>query len=433
MAQMKVLMFLYSLNPAAGVEQYVVSILPELKNQGVTTIFCVEQPPDPTNQYYLQLQASNFRVHYPHLGPHPVRGWCWLFDLMLWLLFPVTICLILADQVVRGRSWNEAYTGLRGRLNNMTKSWLPTWIQSVPVWVMLTWLWLRCRPALLHVLRVDSVAALEWGNALNRPTIYTEALEPDGFIYYPQLAASYKRIERIAKTIPLVVTQSVRVKNEIEKKWGAVGNVRILPWVVTIRPYTDHNCDKTESDVTTFGSAGRLSSEKNIETFLDAAKLLLANYVDRIRVVVAGAGPAESDLKQYAAAIGIGEYVNFSGAYSLETMPSVFGSLDVFVISSLTEGAPLAVIEAMAYGKPVIATDVAGTGELIVNGVTGFLVQARDSQGIARACETFLDKPCMLQEMGKAAIERYRETYTPKIGAKQLYDLYVELIDPKVA
>jgi glycosyltransferase involved in cell wall biosynthesis len=422
-------MFLYSLNPAAGVEQYVVSVLPELRKSGVEVIFCVEQPPEPRNQYLLQLQADGFDVHYPHLGPFPIRGWSWFLDLVLWLVFPLTIVLLFSDRVVRGRQWGEAYIGLRGRLNNITKQWLPGWLHSVPIWLMLTWMWIRYRPALIHVLRADSVAALEWSLRLKRPTVYTEALEPDGPIYYPQLVTCYLKLSKLARKIPVIVTQSVRVKNSIEEKWGAIGNVRILPWVVAVRTAAPQSSPDRQASSIVFGSAGRLSSEKSIETFLDAANLVLAGYPDRVSFVVAGSGPAENDLKAHAAAIGLNKQVQFTGRYSIESMPYVFGSFDVFVISSLTEGAPLAVMEAMAYGKPVIATDVAGTGELVVDEVTGFLVNPQDPQGLARACEVFLVDPGIIDVMGQAAVKRYHDCYAPVAGARSLHNLYVELLN----
>jgi glycosyltransferase involved in cell wall biosynthesis len=424
--KMKVLMFLNCLNSAGGVEQYVVSLLPALRLIGTEIILCLEIPPDRDNQYYRQLTTQGFRVHYPRIGPFPVYGWCWLIDALLWLLFPITAIVLMVDRLLRSRSWSRSYTGLRGRLNNMVKSLLPEWVQKVPVWCLLTWLWLRNRPNLIHVLRVDGVPALQWSLKLGLRTIYTEALEPGGDVYYPHLSNFYRTLEGVAPRIPVIITQSERVQKSIQQNWHTECNIRVLPWVVTV-PRSHNTRSHSKIGRIVFGSAGRLSPEKNIETFLEAAKLLKMEYPDQVNFVVAGGGPAEQSLKLYAKEMGLEKDVHFIGPYALDSLPQVFAQFDVFVISSLTEGAPLAVMEAMAYGKPVVATDVAGTGELVLDGVTGFLVPPQDAHGLAAACRKFITDPQLIDRMGQKAIERYQLLYSPAAGARKLHELYTEL------
>lgn len=425
---MKILMHINYLNPAGGVEQYIVSLLPELQRQEIEVVFCLEIPSDLDNQYYRRLKSQGIKVHYPHIGPFPVRNWSWPVDFLLWLVFPATIVALLLDSFLRGRSWRESYDGLRGRLNNLVSRWLPRWVSRVPVWTLLTVLWLQHRPQLLHVLRVDSVAALQWGLKLKVPLIYTEALEPGGEIHYPQLSDCYREFEPLAPKIPMIVTQSKRVQRSIRENWHADANVRILPWVVSMPNCETNPHDQKRSNLLTFGYAGRLSTEKNVETFLEAARLLLTEYGDRIRFVVAGGGPAAADLMAYAEELGVADNVLFSGPYTLKSLPEIFASMDVFVISSLTEGAPLAVIEAMAYGKPVVATDVAGTGELVVDTVTGFLVSPKDPVSLAEACARFIMNPDLIDAMGQAANSRYQLMYTPQAGVMGLQALYTELV-----
>lgn len=420
---MKVLMALYCLNAAGGVEQYVVSLLPELRRQGIEVILCTELSTNQTNQYFQELRSQGFAVHTPHVGPLPVVGWSWIIDLILALTWPITISVMLLDRVIRQRAWRLSYEGIRGRLHNALGPKLPKWLQAVPYWTLLSWLWLRHRPQVLHVLRVDSIHALQWGLFTRVPLIYTEALEPGGDQYYPQLRPWYRELEKIAHRIPVIITQSERVRAAIRTSWSPIPRVVIMPWVVTV-PGSLQRFRGISSPLT-FGSAGRLSPEKDIMTFLLSARLLVNTFGSEVvRFAIAGGGPSEGDLRRMAIELGLDKAIHFSGHYSLSQLPEIFGEMDVFVISSLTEGAPLAVIEAMAYGKPVVATDVAGTGELVEDQVTGLLVQPNDPSGLAAACARFIAQPQMIAEMGQNALQRYRRLYAPEGGAAALRELY---------
>lgn len=423
----KILMALYCLNPAGGVEQYVVSILPELRHQGIDVILCTELPIDKTNQYYQRLQSTGFKVHYPHIGPFALLGWSWVPDLILVALWPLTVSLLIADRILRKRSWKRSYTGMRGRLNNILASKLPKSLQALPFSTLLSWLWLRHQPDLLHVLRVDTVCALQWGLRAGVPLVYTEALEPGGDRFYPHLRPWYRELEKIVERIPVIITQSERVRKAIRATWSSSSQVAVIPWVVEVPPTQDNPIPHRNSVV--FASAGRLSPEKDIGTFLEAAKLLVDKFgSDTVNFLVAGSGPEEANLKEMANGLGLGNQVRFSGHYSLDQLAEIYSGMDVFVISSLTEGAPLAVMEAMAYAKPVVATDVAGTGELVENQMTGFLVAPKDPHGLAAACERFVNDRSMIEKMGQAAGERYQRLYTPRAGTDALRSLYQQLL-----
>lgn len=423
---MKVLMTLYCLNVAGGVEQYLVSLLPELRRQGVEVILCAELPVNQTNQYYQNLRLQGFAVHSPHVGPLAIVGWSWAIDLILALTWPITLSLMLLDRVIRQRTWRHSYEGIRGRLHNALGPKLPKWLQAVPYWTLLSWLWLRHRPQVLHVLRVDSIHALQWGLFTRVPLIYTEALEPGGDQHYPQLRPWYRELEKIAHRIPVIITQSERVRAAIRSSWSAIPTVAVVPWVVTVPESPQQVCDI--SAPLRFGSAGRLSPEKDIGTFLRSAGLLVNEFgSEAVRFMIAGGGPSEDILRQMAVELGLDKTIHFSGHYSLNQLPEIFGEMDVFVISSLTEGAPLAVLEAMAYGKPVVATDVAGTGELVEDQVTGILVRPNDPPGLAAACAKFIAQPHLIVEMGHNALQRYKRLYAPEAGATALCGLYAQV------
>ena len=141
------------------------------------------------------------------------------------------------------------------------------------------------------------------------------------------------------------------------------------------------------------GTVGRLRSEKDQATLLEAfAQMRQSGQArsSRIRLVVAGVGPMGDELQASARELGIERWVWWAG--ECRDVPSLLRGLHVFALPSITEGISNTILEAMATGLPVVATDVGGNGELVQPGVTGALVPARDPRAMAHALGTLLDE-----------------------------------------
>lgn len=423
---MKILMYMNCLAPAGGVEQYLVSIMPKLREMGVDVALAVEQPPPNDNQYLMALRKHELPVYYPRLGNFNIYSWSWVSDLLLLLLFPFTLALLAALSALRSQPFATSYASIRGRVNSLVSPHLPSWTYHVPAWLMLAVTRQRLRPDLIHVLRAESWLGLQWAQYEGVPQVYTEALEPDAWIHYgPEYREYYERLREYIGGISVVITQSERVAAALERRYGIASSIVVMPWVVQ-DPGKVPN-PRTLTDVAQcliLGTACRLSREKDVTTSLDAFRLLHDRYPGRLRFVIAGDGPDALNLKRYVDELGIAENVFFTGAYTYDTFAEVFGRFDVYVTSSLTEGAPLAVIEALAYGKPVIATDVAGTGELLEEGETGFLIEPKDPTSLARFCEQFIEAPELVHKMGYLAYQSYQRRFAPEVGASSLYAVY---------
>lgn len=119
------------------------------------------------------------------------------------------------------------------------------------------------------------------------------------------------------------------------------------------------------------GIVGRLSPEKRHDLFLEAARSLVATEPN-LHFVVAGHGALQGELEQRATALGIGSHVSFLGHRT--DMHVVYAALDVLMLCSDTEGLPNVVLEAFAYGRPVVATSVGGVPDVITDGHDGFIV-----------------------------------------------------------
>jgi glycosyltransferase involved in cell wall biosynthesis len=151
------------------------------------------------------------------------------------------------------------------------------------------------------------------------------------------------------------------------------------------------------------GFVGRLSPEKGPEVALRAA-LLLRTRCPGARLVLVGEGPMEADLRALAHRLGLADTVLFAGVR--DDMPAVYNALDVLVSSSHSEAMPLALMEAMASGVPVVASRVGGVPDIVAHGETGWLVASGDFEDIAARTGQLLDSDTMRSAMGARARQR---------------------------
>jgi glycosyltransferase involved in cell wall biosynthesis len=137
----------------------------------------------------------------------------------------------------------------------------------------------------------------------------------------------------------------------------------------------------------------------------------------------AGRGQLESELNGGVKGVGLDKRVHFLGLR--QDIPRILALLDVFVLPSLSEGLSMAILEAMMAGKPVIATGVGGNPEIVLDGETGFLVPAKDSQALAASLIKLLKNPQMaiqFGENGRRRAERQFSLHTMVSAYQSLYD-----------
>jgi glycosyltransferase involved in cell wall biosynthesis len=149
---------------------------------------------------------------------------------------------------------------------------------------------------------------------------------------------------------------------------------------------------------------GRLSPEKNLATVVTAA-----SYVGDATFVLAGSGVLRDPLQTLAREKNVP--VEFLGVVEQVTLPRVYGSSDVFVLASFTEGHPKVLLEAMACGLPCVASNCAGNRSLITDGETGLLFDPHRPEELAARLRRIFDDPALAARLGEAArkmiVERY--------------------------
>jgi len=178
----------------------------------------------------------------------------------------------------------------------------------------------------------------------------------------------------------------------------------------------------------TIGFVGRLSEEKGLQTLLEAVAAIRSK-VPRARLLIAGTGPIEHRLRKFVQDTNLGDSVSFMGFCS--NVFEMMGDLDVFVLPSRTEGCPIVVLEAMAMGVPVVATNVGGTPELVENNVTGLLVQSNAPDELARSIVELLTDRERAEKMGREGHERAFSVFHPKKFIENVEHMYLELLKQK--
>jgi glycosyltransferase involved in cell wall biosynthesis len=165
----------------------------------------------------------------------------------------------------------------------------------------------------------------------------------------------------------------------------------------------------------------RLHAQKGHAYLLQAATLV----PDAI-FVLAGDGPERKPLEELCLRLGLEARVRFLG--HREDIPQLLATCDLFVLPSLYEGLPVSVLEAMASGKPVVATAVGGTDEVVVHGSTGMLVPPMNVTALAAAIGAILSDQTLAARFGEAGRKRVKQTFSAEAMVRGVSEVYDELI-----
>jgi len=168
------------------------------------------------------------------------------------------------------------------------------------------------------------------------------------------------------------------------------------------------------------GTVGRLDPVKDQSTLIDAL-VLLHRRVAAVRLIIVGDGPCLRALRQRAEQRGVGHLCSIVSR--TDVLP-LLQQMTVFVLPSLAEGTPGAVLEAMACGLPVVASRVGGVPELIADGISGTLVDPGNAQAMARAIERYIRSPSLARQHAWAA-RRAAEERSMQVSA----DTYLAMYD----
>ena len=173
------------------------------------------------------------------------------------------------------------------------------------------------------------------------------------------------------------------------------------------------------------GAAGRLSEEKGFELLIRAIHSLVGRGID-VGLIIAGDGNERDALQRLIGELGLRDRVRLAG-FQTDLRP-LYEAMDLFVLSSLREGLPNVVLEAMALELPVVATRVAGVPRLITDGENGLLVDIGEQPALAGAIELALTNPELRSRLAAAARRTIEERYCFAVRMKKVAAVYDELL-----
>lgn len=176
----------------------------------------------------------------------------------------------------------------------------------------------------------------------------------------------------------------------------------------------------------TVGVVASLQTRKGHRFLLEALHILRERGLE-VHALLAGEGAEEDALRAQAAELGIGPQVHFLGFR--DDVRAVVSSFDVFCLPSAKEGLSIAVMEAMALRRPVVATAIAGMDEIVHNGVSGLLVPHGDALALADALETVLRDPALASAMGAAGREIVEKAFEQGACLAKLDELQGAVVD----
>jgi glycosyltransferase involved in cell wall biosynthesis len=246
----------------------------------------------------------------------------------------------------------------------------------------------------------------------NRPAlVYSEHNQ-----IYSASAGQKRRLKYYLKLADQVVSVSQDLQRTLVRDAGArPDGVRVLYNGIDGKRFVFQDKHKVRRELGipdgdfVVGTAVVLSEQKGIAFLLDAARQVLARE-PAIRFLIAGDGPLRADLEAKARQMELGDRVVFLG-YRRD-VPDLISSYDAYVLPSLWEGLPLALIEALAIGKPVVCTSVGGNPEIVEDAVNGFVVPPRDSAALAdRILRLYKDRP-FVDSVRQRNVEKFKQQFS---------------------
>ena len=237
----------------------------------------------------------------------------------------------------------------------------------------------------------------------------------EGYFASPSNAASVLAERGLARHTSALVAVSTSTRDELLALGiGRPERWHVVPLALDLAQVSERTVDPVEArgwldvpaGVPVVGIVGRLVPIKNHVLFIEAARRILLERPDVV-FAIAGDGELRAMLESEAHRV-LGDRVRFLGWVS--DLGLLYAALDVVVLTSLNEGTPVALIEAMAAGRPVVATDVGGVSEVVRDDARGSLVPSGDAEAVARAVLRILEAPGPAAEGDtdpSDAVERY--------------------------
>ena len=252
----------------------------------------------------------------------------------------------------------------------------------------------------------------------------------DGY-FSPVVQRSFLAVERyLARKTDVLLAVSPEIRDELLALGvGRPSQYEVMPLGLELDRFLEvtgptgrlRRALGLDRDVPLVGVVGRLVPIKSVDQMIKAMPQLPG-----VHLAVVGDGEERPALERLARDGGLGDRVHFTGWF--DDIPSAMSDLDVVVLSSRNEGTPVALIEALAASRPVVATRVGGVEHVVIPDRTGLLVPPSDAEALARAVSRLLSDAQLCERLGAAGRQHVRERFTADRLVEDMRALYRELV-----
>ncbi len=180
----------------------------------------------------------------------------------------------------------------------------------------------------------------------------------------------------------------------------------------------------TEKDIV-IGTVGRLVPVKNQKMLIKAFAILARRYLNA-KLILVGDGPLKNELSQLAASLGVSSRVMLLGRRS--DIPEILQSMDIFVLTSISEGMSNTILEAMSSRLPVVASNVGGNPEIVMDNLTGFLIESNNKNALVDALTILIENPVKRNEMGVAGRKLVEMHFSLETMVENYENLYIDCL-----
>ncbi|MEW6614138.1 MAG: glycosyltransferase family 4 protein [Thermodesulfobacteriota bacterium] len=302
-------------------------------------------------------------------------------------------------------------------------------------------IFLHEKPAIVHTHTSKAGILGRWVSFFTRVPIAVHT--PHGHIFYGYYGRVKTKVFILIERVTAIITDRIIALTKREKEEHIQFNISKSHKFVVIHSGVplenfSKNLDNTDElkknlgiHITDLivGTIGRLVEIKGHRYLLDAARLVL-NKIANVTFLLIGDGYLMTELIDYTYALGIENKVIFAGWRS--DIPQLINTFDIFALPSLNEGMGRVLVEAMAMGKPIVASDIGGIPDLVKDGANGILFPPRDVDAMAEAIIKLLLDRELARKMGKEG-ERVSLNYGTGTMIKKIEGLYEDLLRGKGA
>jgi glycosyltransferase involved in cell wall biosynthesis len=429
---MKICTVFYGLEEFGGLEELAKDLALAIHAQGqeISLLSCAWVPPE--NQYVRAFRAQGIRyVQPPKWLSYPAADWETkerILAAVMWLATPLVYVLGLLRWLKTRDSWQasrqSARNWLRGRLmrNVIGRDGRPL----LGRWLLAYWRW-RWRYDVLHIhgYTTNLLFAIEWAARRGLAVVYEEHQTPD-----PQFDW-WKSFEKSINQATVVVAVSEASAQGLRSVCGVTRPIVVAYPPVPSPPATARQRMEPppgERRPLRLTTIARLYVTKGLGYLLEAGARV-RRIQPAVEFRIFGDGPLRDELTTQAHTLGLDPEAIFMGAFDHRDLPAIMRETDIFVMSSILEGQPLAVVEAMAYGCPMVVTAVGGIPELIKDGDNGLLVAPADAEALAEAILRLIEDEDLRRRLGQAARQTYESgPFQPAAVATHYINVYQQAI-----